>query len=275
MKIAYCGHDFFHGCLRQLLSHDYNVAKVFTVDTNNRDNFNQYILETCAKHQIPYTLSPMNAADVDSLQQQGFDLVISAAYNFRIPDLSSTSIKGINIHPSLLPMGRGVWPLPWTILRKHKTSGVTLHKISPQWDAGDILLQQSFDIDSDEILESLSVKCQLLAESMILQLLQNLNQHWETAQRQNQGVYWPRPSRQDRTLDWDKTIDEIERTCRAFGKFGCFARFNQQDWLVYSLKAWTQSHDYPIGQVIHKTNTEMVVAAKDGLVSLLYFGPCE
>lgn len=271
MKIAYCGYDFFHNCLRELLSNDFQVAKVFTVNTNNRDNFNQYIIEICREHNIRFSYNPISETDIKQLASENFDLIITAAYNYKVPDLTGHNIKGVNIHPSLLPIGRGVWPLPWTILLDLPKSGITLHKLTPEMDAGDILMQQSFTVTKDESNESLSAKSQMLATPMLLDLLRDIDRYWSKAKKQSQGEVWPMPSKKDRTLDWNKSIEQLDRICRAFGKFGCYARFEQQQWIIYSLKAWQQDHNYTVGTVVHKTNTEMIVAAADGLVSLLYF----
>lgn len=274
MKITYCGYDFFHACLQELLEEDVEVDRVFTMPCDNQYNYNQYIYHLCKKYNIPISAERINTKTIEQLEADGCRILITAAYSYKIPSLDSTSIRGINIHPSLLPVGRGVWPLPWPILNKQQRSGVTIHKLEEEYDAGDILLQQSFSLFPNERLESLSVKAQLLAKSMLMEVMGDFDRFWENATAQTgESSHWNYPTRSQRALDWSKNVDELDRTCRAFGKFGCFARFNEQDWVVYGLIAWEQMHSFPIGKVIHQTNTEMVVAAKNGLVSLLYFEP--
>ncbi|MDH5324506.1 MAG: formyltransferase family protein [Gammaproteobacteria bacterium] len=273
LKIAYCGYDFFHNCLDSLLTQEYDIYKVFSVDGDSDGTSNQYVLETCRKHSVPYTLEPINSQHIRELHSCNVDVIITAAYHYKVPELSNSGIRGINVHPTLLPVGRGVWPLPWIILDQHQVNGVSIHKLTNEWDAGDILQQQSFAVDANELLESLNVKCQLTAQTLLIRTLKNLEQYWEQAQKQILEPCWPIPSKEQRTLDWNKSVDELDRIARAFGKHGCFAQFAQQDWMVYSLKVWTQTHSHTPGSVVHKTNTEMVVAATDGLVGLLYFRP--
>ena len=274
MKIAYCGYDFFHACLAELLLAGMDVYRVFTVTCDNRVNFNQYIYQLCEKNNIPVSEQPITEETIKQLQSEGCELLIAAAYNYKIPSLSETRIKGINIHPTLLPIGRGVWPLPWTILTDQKQSGVSIHKLTEEYDAGNILIQRSFPVAPDERLESLSAKVQLLARNMILDVALNFEHYWGTAVAQSGDVtIWNSPSKEQRRLSWEKNVGELDRICRAFGKFGCFANFENKNWIVYGLSAWEQLHDFTIGSVVHKTNTEMIVAARDGLVSLLYFEP--
>ncbi len=278
MKIAYCGYDFFSAALGSLLEAGLDVYRVFTVSCDNCTDYNQYIYDLCRQYQLPVSEKRVDENTVLQLQEEGCELLITAAYYSKIPDLISTNkltnkkIKGINIHPTLLPIGRGVMPLPWVILNSLDQSGVTIHKLTQEFDAGDILQQRSFSLSDHETLESLSAKVQLTAKDLLLEVIHDFDRYWDNAKPQgNTASSWPRPDKARRTLDWNKSVDELERICRAFGKYGCYAQFDNKDWIVSGLNAWTQLHHYEIGSVVHKTNTEMIVAASDGLVSLLYF----
>lgn len=272
MKIAYCGYDFFYACLNELLVSQHDVCKVFTFPCDNRFNFNRYIRDICINHNLPLIEQRLDEAALEELASEGCELIITAGYRYKVPDLSKTAIKGINVHPTLLPVGRGVWPLPWTILTNQQQSGVTIHKLSDDYDAGDILLQQSFPVAPNERLESLSAKTQLLAKELLNKVMADFDCYWGNSQPQSgESSFWAMPDKTQRTLNWQLCVEELDRICRAFGKFGCHASFDQREWIVYELNVWKQSHNYAIGSVVHKTNTEMIVAARDGLVSLLYF----
>ncbi|MGD8567287.1 MAG: formyltransferase family protein [Gammaproteobacteria bacterium] len=274
MKIAYCGYDFFSAGLQELLVTQHEIQRIFTVSCDNRFNYNQYIYQIGQRHGIPVTEQQVDAQILNQLRSEGCELLITAAYYYKIPDLSATGLKGINVHPTLLPVGRGVWPLPWTLLTGQSQSGVTIHKLAPEYDAGDILLQQAFPIATNECLESLSAKVQMMAKSMIVEVTDNLDRYWQSAQPQTGEVsVWNQPSKEQRTLNWHHSVEDLDRTCRAFGKFGCFADFDNRHWVVYGLAGWQQLHPHEPGTVVHKTNTEMIIAASDGLVSLLYFEP--
>lgn len=272
MKIAYCGFDFFHTCLRYLLQAGHEVHRVYSFPCDGHFNFNTYVKEMARNRRIPFSVKPVSAADIQALEQQGVELLISAGYQYKIPDLSASSIKGINIHPTLLPTGRGVWPLPWIILKQLPTSGVTLHKLSNEMDGGDIVLQRSFSVDASENLETLSCKVQLLAVEMLKQVMEDVGTYWQQATAQQGEVsVWPMPAMQDRYLDWQQSITDIDRIARAFSKFGSCCHFDNKMWWVYDVRVWSTLHDYEPGSVVHRTNTETVIAASDGLVCLRYF----
>ena len=272
MKIAYCGYDFFSAGLRETLKANANVYRLFTVPNRAGINTSQYMHEIAREYQLPITEERITEQTIKQLAEEGCELLIAAAYNYKIPPLESANIKGVNVHPTLLPTGRGEWPLPWTILTDQKTTGITIHKLTQEYDAGDILCQKSITVDDDETLESLSAKLQLLAKDCLLETVKNFDEQWGNAKPQSGEVtLWGIPSNDQRTIDWQWPIDKIDRMCRAFGKFGCYATFDDQQWIVYQLKAWNQQHSYKVGDVVHKTSTEMIVAARDGLVSLVYF----
>ncbi len=274
MKIAYFGHDFFSTCLKKILESNFNVYKVFSFETDNTYSFNNYIFDICQEHDLPLSFEKVSTKTIQQLDAAGCDLIITATYQHRIPDLSETGMRGINIHPSLLPVGRGPWSLPRTIHSQQTETGVTIHKLSHDFDAGDILFQQKLDVSDRENLESLSSKLQICAKDVIIRVLNTLDDYWISAVPQPSNVeYWPMPEEQERTLNWSAGVETIDRVVRAFGKFDSLASFDDKDWLVNDVSVWQCDHNEKIGSVVHKTNTEMVVAASDGLVSMRYFRP--
>src|SRR5215470_9190579 len=62
-------------------------------------------------------------------------------------DLTAIAPLGaINAHPSLLPRHRGPLPLFWTYHGDDRVAGVTVHHANERFDAGDVILQDRFDL---------------------------------------------------------------------------------------------------------------------------------
>jgi methionyl-tRNA formyltransferase len=76
------------------------------------------------------------------------DLICIATFPRLIPpEITSLAPLGcINLHPSLLPRHRGPLPMFWTYHADDRLTGVTVHHASQTFDAGDIILQQSFPL---------------------------------------------------------------------------------------------------------------------------------
>ncbi len=98
MKIAYFGYDFFADCLEVLLK-EHQVLKVFSFNTDNKYNFNDKIIQLIGGLPISLQLGAVNLENICELEEQGCDLIISAAYPYKIP--VSDRIRGINIHPAV------------------------------------------------------------------------------------------------------------------------------------------------------------------------------
>lgn len=271
MKIAYFGYDFFYKCLELLPQAGQEVVKIFTYKADNKYHFNDYIVSVADSLHVPVQYSRVNSSDIYHLREQGCELLVCASYPYKVPILPDCVIRGINIHPTILPEGRGAWPLAHVILKGLRRTGVTIHKLAKEFDSGDILLQEAFDVTERENLESLSCKSHLKAVILLERLLKDFDAYWNNARQQIGGSYWEFPTVEMQTLRWDSSVQEIDRTVRAIGKYGSRARFDDRDWLVQDATAWVEGHDYMPGAVVHRSNKEIVIAARDGLVCLRFF----
>lgn len=67
-----------------------------------------------------------------------------------------------NIHPSLLPEYGGCFSVPWVIINGEKETGITIHRISEEFDAGEILFQESVGISDSDTALTLNAKLKSL-----------------------------------------------------------------------------------------------------------------
>jgi methionyl-tRNA formyltransferase len=74
------------------------------------------------------------------------DLLVVAAFGQILPKrlLEIPPLGGINVHPSLLPKYRGAAPIQWTLIRGETVTGVTIMRLSPRMDSGEILFQRAW-----------------------------------------------------------------------------------------------------------------------------------
>ena len=84
-------------------------------------------------------------------------LIVVAAYGQILPPaiLDLPTFGCINVHTSLLPKYRGAAPIQWAILDDQPETGVTIMKMDPGLDTGDILTQQATPIAPDDDAQSL------------------------------------------------------------------------------------------------------------------------
>lgn len=220
MKIAYIGIDLFFTALESLENCGCEIEEIFTCETDNKTEFNLKICDFAKKKNIPCQMTRITRDDVERLKKAGCELVVCAGYYFKIP--ANTGLPIVNIHPSLLPVGRGSWPMPQTILKGMKKSGVTVHKIAEGFDTGDILLQKEFDLDEQESLVSFMEKVYALIPSMMEELVKNFHELWRNARAQQGEEYWEAPTESDMTVRADMTAQEADRVLRAFLGYECY-----------------------------------------------------
>jgi methionyl-tRNA formyltransferase len=76
--------------------------------------------------------------------------------------LSFCLFPPVNVHPSLLPDLRGAAPVQWALLRGYRRTGVSTQLMAKEMDAGDLLLQEEFEVGEQEnakgLLEKLSAE---------------------------------------------------------------------------------------------------------------------
>jgi methionyl-tRNA formyltransferase len=97
------------------------------------------------------------------------DIICIAAYRW-VLDPATYSLPefgAINVHPSLLPRHRGRVPLFWVYYQDDRLSGVTVHRVSEQADAGPVLLQRSFDVPRGWPVDEMHERCAQLGAGLL------------------------------------------------------------------------------------------------------------
>jgi methionyl-tRNA formyltransferase len=76
------------------------------------------------------------------------EVAVAACFPWRLPRAArETPPLGIlNVHPSLLPLGRGPEPVFWTLRRGEPTTGVTVHRMDEGFDTGPIVAQAEMPV---------------------------------------------------------------------------------------------------------------------------------
>jgi methionyl-tRNA formyltransferase len=108
-------------------------------------------------------------------------------------------LGAVNLHPTLLPIGRGRAPIPWTIINGLKRSGVTLHYMTEGCDDGDIIGQEAFDIDPDETAETLYRKATNAAAKLCREFVPRIldGSAPRIPQDHSLATVWPKRSPED------------------------------------------------------------------------------
>lgn len=184
------------------------------------------------------------------------------------------------MHPTLLPRARGMMPLPHVILNEPNAAGFTIHKITNEYDSGDIIYQEPIQIDETTDVETLSARIALRANSAIPNIVKDIKVLWDNASAQdiNNASQAPLPDEDFRTINWDSATADLEKQSRAFGRFGMIANVTNnvrqtQKLAVYQLSVWREDHEMEAGKLLRSSPKEIIITASDGYACLKDFTP--
>jgi len=144
-------------------------ARVCVVISNNS---NSKALERAKNEGIPaFHISEKTASDslgetmLNTLQTHKTDIVFLAGYLKKIPAqiLQTYENKIFNIHPSLLPKygGKGMFGINVhkAVLEAGDTeTGITIHRVTTEYDEGDILAQRKVPVHANDTPEILAAR---------------------------------------------------------------------------------------------------------------------
>ena len=264
MRIAYLGYDILSPCLRALEESGCTVLGVFSFPTDNEFEFNRELRRFARERGIPFTEWPIGPEDIRRLRAAGCEAAFCGGYLHRVP--VDHSLPMVNIHPSLLPVGRGAWPMPVTILRGLTESGVTLHKMEAEFDTGDILLQRAFPVGPEDNLETVTDQVRTVAADLCRRMAADFDRIWAAGHPQGAGEYWPCPQKPDHTITAATPPRETERILRAFFGFDCYLRTEEAEYRIVRGVFRPEARPGPFGAVELRPDGTRRYAVRGGVI---------
>jgi methionyl-tRNA formyltransferase len=157
---------------------------------------------------------------VRTLASAGCDVILSWFWPKKIPArvLGLAPRGAFGVHPSLLPRWRGPDPFFWSIRRGDRETGVTLHRLEPEYDTGRIVEQRAVAIEDDDDGWSLAKKLDRPSLALLVSCAQRLarGEVLEGApQDEGRATEAPQTVEEDLALDFDCAAEELERWVRA------------------------------------------------------------
>lgn len=267
MRVIYAGHDFLSSCLELLAQRaDLDLVAILTDGPAGQPTDN--VRAIAAAQRAPVWAGRWSPERVEAFNALDVDLLVCAAYMYRIPVEKLHVTYAVNVHPTLLPYGRGPNPLAYLTFEHPDVNGITLHEMTPELDRGPILLQEPFDRDENDGFDEIFLKLWAYAPRALQHLLVDIDYYFRRKRRQGAGSYWPEPEEQERTLHaTTATVTDALRLHARFGQLGFLLRpADEQPIEVRALSVAKCRHQYAPGQVAAKLSRGWIVALSDGLL---------
>lgn len=268
-RVVYAGYNFFSSVMASLLVRpDIELVLCLTGDSASKSISN--VRRLAGKYDIPLHYGPLTDNVLRRIRSVSPDMIFSASYSYRIP-VSRLGIKyNLNLHPTLLPYGRGVNPLPYLVTGHSELSGLTVHEMTDQFDAGCIVAQRPIPVGSGWGLNELAMAMYLEAPKLVNYVLDNFGELFANRKPQGEGSYWPKPSREQRTIRWSEPATEIDRKSRQFGSLGILCAVDGKEYeVVHPVSFIEVDHGTEYGRVLLYGRDYVYVAARDGVVRII------
>lgn len=183
---------------------------------------------------IPLTSYSISAPeDRTRLSKEDIDLLIVAGWQRLIPGWLIDNCRecAIGLHGSHdgIEGGRGRSPQNWALILGKDKFHISIFKLTPAADDGDIIATQSYHLYSHDDIQTSYYKSSLLFAKMVSETLKSGS--WKNALPQNsaEARYLPQRLPEDGEIDWARRSTEIHGFVRALTRPypGAFCFFNE------------------------------------------------
>jgi methionyl-tRNA formyltransferase len=231
------------------------------------------LVSTKRPPSAPPIFQPPKIKDPEAIEQIRDvtpDVIVVMAYGQILPRavLEIPRLACLNLHASILPRWRGAAPIQAAIAAGDRETGITVMHMDEGLDTGDILLQRTVEILSNDTGGSLHDRLaqnapEPLVESLRLVAVGNAPR---IPQDNSHATYAPKLKREHGLIDWSEAANAIERKIRAYNPWpGAFMKINGQNLKIFSGSVSDLSGQP--GEIL-RSDKELIVATGRGALSL-------
>lgn len=175
--IAFVDHEIGYRLLEKMLGVGYQRRLVIRAVVTSPDNGLKWwpgVAGIAHRNALPLLRDPVDRELLGRFGEIDYFLLLSWK-NLLPPELLAIPRRGtINLHYSLLPRYRGVYPVNWAIMRGEHETGVTYHQVGRLTDAGPIVCQAHLPIRPEDTARSLQLRLDDLAYNLFDEMSRQL-----------------------------------------------------------------------------------------------------
>ena len=200
------------------------------------------------------------------------DLLISATFPHKLPAsvLAIPRLGAFNLHPTLLPQGRG--PNPQRLVYEGaETLGATLHQTTADFDAGAMFSRQKAPLPDDLTGEAIFGVWRRLASAALEDgIARALAGEPGEPQDASQATYGAPFTPEERWLSWDRPLHLLRKQVAVLAPHA-FAMLDGDPVAILTLNAEPVAlPDMLPGTVLDRTDHAAIVRVQDGVARVTY-----
>jgi UDP-4-amino-4-deoxy-L-arabinose formyltransferase/UDP-glucuronic acid dehydrogenase (UDP-4-keto-hexauronic acid decarboxylating) len=277
--IVFAYHNIGIVGLKALMEEKFDIQAIFShLDDPDENIWFGSVVEWAKNNQIPvFCPTNVNTPEwIERIRNLSPEVIFSFYYRnllskdiLRIPSMGS-----FNLHGSLLPAYRGRSPVNWVFVKGENKTGVTLHHMVEDPDAGDIVRQKEVLIEFEDTAVTLYQKLCKKAEELLKEVLPLIKKGTapRTAQNLKDGSYYGGRKPEDGKIDWGWPVMQIYNLVRAVTEPypGAFTHLpgGEKLFIWWGLPEKGSISKEPMG-TLEIENDNVYVRASDGRLRLL------
>ena len=178
----------------------------------------------CSAAGVPLLVQPRAHAAAypafaDALRLLAPDLILVDSYSMLLPaDVLAIPRRGaFNVHGALLPSYRGANPTQWALLNDERETGATIHCMTEDFDAGDIVAQSRVPIRFEDTWVDIHARVRRATEELLAQQLPRIldGSYERRPQDAATASHFRRRRPEDGRIDWTASALTIYNLVRA------------------------------------------------------------
>lgn len=185
------------------------------------------VKEWALAHEVP-VFQPESMKDPSlavELAALAPDVGVVVAFGMMIPEdiINLPCHKTINIHGSLLPRYRGAAPMQYAVLNGDADAGVSIMYITPELDAGDVILSRSLAVGEDETFGELHDRLAVLGAEALMEALDLIACGGVCAVPQDgaAATFAPSITKEECVIDWTLPAGMVHNRIRGLSPAPC------------------------------------------------------
>ncbi|MEA3287963.1 MAG: methionyl-tRNA formyltransferase [Candidatus Marinimicrobia bacterium] len=273
LKIIFMGTpDFAVPTLEMLQASRHHIQAVVTIPDKQQGRGQRFrasaVKQAAVALGLPL-LQPVNLRApefADELKQLAPDIIVVVAFQILPEDVFSIPRLGsFNLHASLLPRYRGAAPIHWALLNGDSESGVTTFFLKRKVDTGNIILQRSLPIATEDDLHSLYAKLCAIGADLVLDTVDQISSGIVKESTQDNMLATPAPkvTAGTQTLNFEQSAEQCHNRVRAFAPSPGAFTYRNGARLKILLTHVGEASGIP-GQVVEVSADSFTIACKQG-----------
>jgi methionyl-tRNA formyltransferase len=243
-------HTIGYRCLQELLDRGEEVCAVVThTDAPQEHIWFESVTELAQAAGVCVMApdTPNTSGMISSIARLQPDLILSFYYRRLLCPalLALPRLGAINLHGSLLPKYRGRAPVNWVLVNGETHTGVTLHHMIAQADAGDIIAQREVPIAFEDTALTLFEKVAEAAVELFRDTFPLIKAGMapRLPQDSQQATYFGGRTPDDGKIDWARPALDLYNLVRAVTTPypGAFTSFGGKKLYVWSARCIRKS----------------------------------